>query len=53
MIDNKVWVSTLLHLVLLLVQQSQTSCYVTGDQVCVLQHTHTPYQFEVHKTFQL
>lgn len=34
-------VSALLHLILLLVQQSQTSCYVTGYKVCVLPHTHT------------
>lgn len=38
MIYHDLRVSAPLHLILLLVQQSQTSCYVTGHQVRVLQH---------------
>lgn len=36
--DYDIWISASLHLILLLVQQSQTGCYVTWNQICVLQH---------------
>lgn len=42
-IDNDIRVSAQLHLILLLVQQSQTCCYVTGNQVCVLQQQRGRY----------
>lgn len=38
MIYHDLWVSAPLHLILLLVQQNQTGCYVTGHQIRVLQH---------------
>lgn len=38
MIYHELWVSAPLRLIMLLVQQSQTSCYVTGHQIRVLQH---------------
>lgn len=38
MANDGVGISALLHLILLLMQQSQTSCDVTGNQVRVLQH---------------
>lgn len=36
--DYDIRISASLHLILLLVQQSQTGCYVTWNQICVLQH---------------
>lgn len=43
--ENAVRVSAQLHLILLLMQQSQTGGDVAGNQICVLQHQHKVNQW--------